>query len=198
MNIVFDLGGVVFRWQPLAIIRSVFSEPATQDLVRARIFEHADWIALDRGTLALDQAIARGTSRTGLPRGQIEQLLRAVPRFLTPIQETLDLIRAIRDTDNKLFVLSNMHLASIAHLEQHYDIWDMFDGVVISSRIQKVKPEIDIYEYLLSQHRLDAAKTVFIDDMHENLVAASATGIQTIGFVDADQCRQELVNLGCL
>ena len=197
MNVVFDLGGVVFNWQPLAIIRSVFSDARTQDLVKARIFEHADWIALDRGTLALDQAIARGASRTGLPRWQIEQLLNAVPRFLTPIQETLDLIRAIRDTDNKLFVLSNMHLASITHLEQHYDIWDMFDGVVISSRIQKVKPEIEIYEHLLTRYRLDAVNTVFIDDMKENLVAASATGIQTIGFADADQCRRDLAALGC-
>lgn len=197
MNIVFDLGGVVFNWQPLAIIRSVFDDSETQNLVRARIFEHADWIELDRGTLALDRAIARGASRTGLPRGQIEQLLHAVPRSLTPIQATLDLIRAIRETDNKLFVLSNMHHASIAYLEQTYDIWDMFDGVVISSRIQKVKPETEIYEYLLTRHRLDAANTVFIDDMNENLVAASATGIQTIGFVDAEQCRRELAALGC-
>lgn len=198
MNVVFDLGGVVFNWQPLAIIRSVFSDVKTQGLVKARIFEHADWIALDRGTLALDLAIARGASRTGLPRWQIEQLLNAVPRSLTPIQETLDLIRAVRETDNKLFVLSNMHRASIVYLEQTYDIWDMFDGVVISSRIRKVKPEREIYEYLLTRHQLDAAHTVFIDDLSENLVAAAATGIQTIGFLDADQCRRDLAALGCL
>jgi putative hydrolase of the HAD superfamily len=132
-----------------------------------------------------------------LPRWQIEQLLNAVPRFLTPIQETLDLIRAIRHTDNKLFILSNMHRASIAYLEQTYDIWDLFDGVVISSRIQKVKPEREIYEYLLTRHRLDAAHTVFIDDLSENLVAAAATGIQTIRFVDADQCRRDLAAFGC-
>ena len=198
MNIVFDLGGVVFRWQPDEIIRHVFRDPEIQNLVKSEIFEHADWIELDRGTISLDQAIVRGTSRTGLPRWEVEQLLNAVPQFLTPIEETIELICAIRGSNNRFFILSNMHTASIAYLEKRHKIWDMFDGVVISSRIQKVKPEIEIYEHLLTKYKLIATETVFIDDMSENLVAASKIGIQTIKFVDADQCRQGLLNLGCI
>ena len=198
MNIVFDLGGVVFNWQPDAIIRRVFQDPETQDLVRAEIFEHADWVELDRGTIALDQAIVRGASRTGLPRENIEKLLNEVPRSLTPIQETIDLIRSIRDSNNRFFILSNMHIASISYLEKKHKFWDMFDGIVISSRIQKVKPEIEIYEHLLKEYMLNAAETVFIDDMGENLAAASSIGIQTIRFADPFQCRQALVDLECI
>jgi putative hydrolase of the HAD superfamily len=91
-----------------------------------------------------------------------------------------------------------MHPASIAYLEKTHDIWDLFDGVVISSRIQMVKPEIQIYEYLLATHGLIATETVFIDDLSENLVAASTLGIQTIQFVDANQCKRDLTNLGCI
>ncbi len=198
MNIVFDLGGVVFRWQPEKIIRHVFQDKKKQDLVRSGIIENADWVELDRGTLSLDQAIARGTSRTGLPREEVEKLFNAVPQSLTPIEETIDLIRAIRGLNNRLFVLSNMHAASISYLEKRHKIWNLFDGVVISSRIQKVKPEIEIYEYLLAVHGLNAAETVFIDDMSENLAGASQVGIQTIRFVDADQCRKDLMSLGCI
>ena len=183
MNIVFDLGGVVFRWQ--------------QDLVRAEIFEHSDWIELDRGSITLGQAIVRGTSRTGLPRGDIEKLFKAVPQSLTPIDETIELIREIRGSNNSFFVLSNMHAASISYLEKTYKIWSLFDGIVISSRIQMVKPEIEIYRHLLATYALNAAETVFIDDMSENLAAASKVGINTIKFLDADQCRQALMNLGC-
>jgi len=197
LNIVFDLGGVVFDWQPDAIIGRVFDNSETQALVRAEIFEHADWVELDRGTITLDQAINRGTSRTGLPRQDIESLFNEVPRALTPIQETIELIRSLRDSDNKLFILSNMQFASIAYLEKTHSIWDMFDGIVISCRIQKVKPEIEIYEHLLTVHKLNAIETVFIDDMSENLAAASSIGIQTIRFLNPRQCRQELVNLKC-
>ena len=192
MNIVFDLGGVVFQWQPEAIIKSVFEDSDTQDLVRKGVFEHADWVELDRGTIALEQAIDRGAARTGLPCKDIERLLNAVPHFLTPIEATIELIRDLSDTRNSLFVLSNMHLASIEYLEKHHNFWDAFDGVVISSRIQMVKPEPQIYEYLLKSYQLEAAETIFIDDMPENLLAASSKGIKTIRFVDTAQCARDL------
>lgn len=192
MNIVFDLGGVVFNWQPDAIIRSIFEDTDIQDLIRKEIFEHTDWVELDRGTIELEQAIDRGATRTGLASEDIERLLGAVPHFLTPIEATIDLIHDLSHTENRLFVLSNMHLASIAYLEQHHKIWDLFDGIVISSRIQMVKPELQIYEYLLKLYRLEPAETVFIDDLHENLLAASAVGIKTIQFVDSAQCARAL------
>jgi putative hydrolase of the HAD superfamily len=192
LNIVFDLGGVVFNWQPDAIINSVCDDADTRNLVRREIFEHADWVELDRGTIALQQAIDRGAIRTGLPVALIERLLAAVPLFLTPIQATIELIHDLYGTTNRLFVLSNMHLASIAYLEERHGIWDMFDGIVISSRVQMVKPEHRIYEYLLRRYQLEPAATVFIDDMAENLAAASSLGIRTIRFIDSDQCAREL------
>ena len=108
MNIVFDLGGVIFNWQPDKLIRSVFDDPKTQQLVRVEIFEHPDWVELDRGTLDVEQAIERGASRTKLPRAEISKLMSEVPRSLTPIHESIDLLRSIRGTDNKFFILSNM------------------------------------------------------------------------------------------
>ena len=192
MNIVFDLGGVVFNWQPTAIITNFFDDTDTQDLVRKEIFEHSDGVELDRGTIALTQAIERGALRTGLPRQDVARVLEAVPRFLTPIEATIDLILGLSNTENRLFVLSNMHRASIAYLEEHHDFWDRFDGVVISSRIQMVKPEAQIYEYLLNEFQLDAADTIFIDDMPENLEAASAAGIRTIRFIHPEQCERAL------
>ncbi len=198
LNIVFDLGGVVFNWQPDAIIKSVFEDRQTQALVRREIFEHPDWVALDKGTLPLYQAVDRAATRTGLPQEDVERLLNAVPRFLTPIEETIQLIHDLASTDSRLFILSNMHIASIAHLEEQHSFWHLFDGIVISSRIKMVKPEARIYRYLLSEYRLDPAETIFIDDTGENLTAASATGIQTIQFVNPSQCRQELVDRECM
>lgn len=194
MNIVFDLGGVVFNWQPDVIIASVFEDRSTQDLVRKEIFEHSDWIELDRGAISLGSAIDRGAVRTGLPTQDIARLLNAVPGFLTPIDQTIELIRRLGNTANRLFVLSNMQLASIAHLEQQHDIWELFRGVVISSRIRKVKPDIEIYRYLLDQYQLRPSETVFIDDVPENLEAAASLGIRTIRFFDAAQCERALLD----
>lgn len=198
MNIVFDLGGVIFDWQPDALVRRVFDEPETQARVRREIIDHPDWIELDRGTLSLDEAITRGASRTGLPADAVARLFDAVPASLVPIEETVDLVRAVHAAGHPLFVLSNMQLASADFLEKRHDIWGLFEGVVFSSRIQMVKPEPGIYKYLLAEHRLDPTGTVFIDDIAENLAAASAFNIRTIQFVDPVQCRSELVGFDCL
>lgn len=198
VNIVFDLGGVVFRWQPDVLVRRVFDDLQTQARVRREIIDHPDWIELDRGTLALDAAIARGASRTGLPDHAVARLFDEVPRSLTPIEATIDLIREMNESSHRQYVLSNMHRASADFLERNHDIWRMFEGVVFSCRIQKVKPEPGIYEYLLTEHRLDPADTVFIDDIAENLAAALAFGIRTIQFIDPAQCRTDLAKLNCL
>ena len=198
LNVVFDLGGVVLNWQPREVVQRVFEDPKIQQLVSAQIIGHDDWVELDRGTLTADQAIGRGAERTGLLRADISRLFHEVPRSLTPIHETLELIRRVRDNGNRLFVLSNMHSATIAYLEEKHDFWDMFDGIVVSCRIRKVKPELEIYEYLLREYQLEATDTVFIDDLNENLEAASVAGIQTIRFVSPSQCRQDLMDLKCI
>ncbi len=198
MNIVFDLGGVVVNWQPDILVSNVFEDTDTQNLVKKEIIKHADWVELDRGSLALEDAIDRGAARTGLSCGEIERLFEAVPPSLTRIEATIELIHELSKTTNRLFVLSNMHLASIAYLEQRDTFWDVFDGIVISSRIHMVKPEGQIYEHLLSSYQLAADDTVFIDDLQENLTAASNLGIRTVRFDNSTQCRQALVELGCI
>lgn len=197
LNIVFDLGGVVFTWQPDKIIQAAFESTELQKLVKAEIFDHPDWIALDRGTLEFNHAVERGASRTGLSQTEIQRLLNLVPAALTPIPETMALLQSLSNTSNKLFVLSNMHFASIEHLEQEHSIWNMFAGKVISCRIKKVKPELDIYQHLLNEYALKPEETVFIDDMDVNLLAASTLGIRTIKFINASQCQQSLEKLQC-
>jgi putative hydrolase of the HAD superfamily len=197
LNIVFDLGGVVFNWQPDVIVASHFQDRSTRDLVRQEIFEHSDWIDLDRGVISFERAIDRGAMRTGLPAAEIGRLLSAVPSFLTPIDQTIDLIYRLGNTVNNLFVLSNMSLPSIEYLERQHDIWGLFKGVVISSRVKMVKPDIEIFRYLLDKYRLQPTETVFIDDLPKNLEAASSLGIRTVRFFDSIQCEQALLEHRC-
>ena len=95
-------------------------------------------------------------------------------------------------------MLSNMHVASFDHIKQKYSFWDVFDGMVISCRIQKVKPELEIYQHLLEQHSLAADQTIFIDDTPRNLDAASKVGIRGIKFENPCQCEKDLKAVGCI
>ena len=198
MNLVFDLGGVVVRWDPDAIIAGVFADPEARAKVQADVFSHADWLELDRGTLGRDEAIARAAKRSGVPVTEITRLLHAVPPSLTVFPDTVELLRRLKRKGYPLYCLSNMHFASIEYLEKTETFWDVFDGRVISCRLQLCKPEPGIYEHLLRTYGLRPEETLFIDDVQKNLDAAAQLGIQTLRFENAAQCERELRALGLI
>jgi putative hydrolase of the HAD superfamily len=188
----------VVRWEPEAIICGVFDDPADRAAVRKEIFAHPDWLELDRGTLARDEAVVRGAQRTGLPEAEVERLLQHVPPSLVPIPATVELLYRLKARGHALYCLSNMHFASIEHLERMHSFLEVFTGKVISCRLQLCKPEPGIYAHLLKAHGLDAPSTLFIDDVEANLKGAAQLGIRTLKFEDPEQCERELHALGYL
>jgi putative hydrolase of the HAD superfamily len=198
VNVVFDLGGVVLEWQPARIVESEFEDPAMRERLRTSTFAHPEWLELDRGTINQDDVVARGARRSGLTVSEMEDLVAKLTLSLRPIPGTLDLIRAVKDRGNRVYVLSNMPTAAVAHLEQEYSFWDLFDGIVFSSRVHMVKPESEIYQHLLDTYNLAAEDTVFIDDMEINLEAAAKLGIRTVKFTNPLQCETELRKFGCI
>lgn len=198
LNIVFDLGGVVVRWEPKALIAGMFDDPEVCRVVHSEFVGHPDWIELDRGTLAPEDAVARASERTGLSPYELSQFLQSVPSGLVAINDTIELLYRLKAQGHSLYCLSNMHWASIEYLERAYEFFDLFTGKVISCRLNLCKPEPKIYSYLLETHGLNAADTVFIDDVEINLVTARQMGIQTIRFENPFQCANELRKTGCI
>ena len=198
MKIIFDLGGVVVRWEPAVLLAQIFDDPATCEILISQFIGHADWLELDRGTIAPEDAVARAARRTGLSEQTVGNFLHEVPASLVPIPETVALLYQLRDQSHSLYCLSNMHCASIEYLERAHGFWDVFSGKVISCRVRLCKPEAKIYAHLLESYQLDAAETVFVDDVEVNLAAARQLSIRTIRFESAAQCAGELRALGCM
>jgi HAD superfamily hydrolase (TIGR01509 family) len=192
------LGGVMLTWDPQAIVVSVFADPGDRHLVLDRVFHHSDWHELDRGTLEPSAAVERAANRTGISSDRLNELFKVVPGALVPIPASLALVEDVRAAGNPLFVLSNLHRASLARIEADYDVFRLFDGRVISCEVGACKPESAIYRVLLERFNLDPSVTVFIDDMQVNLDAAATLGIGTILFEGVDSCRAQLHALGCI
>jgi putative hydrolase of the HAD superfamily len=135
--------------------------------------------------------------RTGLPAAQNLAILQAVPASLLPDPAMLTLIETLHGAGHRLYALSNMGHASIDWLEQHA-FWRFFSGKVVSARVRMMKPEPDIYRYLLVSFDLKADECLFIDDSPANVAAAQALGIGGLVFTDVPSCRQQLLSLGYL
>lgn len=197
MAIIFDLGRVVVSWDPVGIVRSVRGAQGAEQLAE-RLFNHPDWLEVDRGTLSLHTMARQAEHRTGLSAAENLAILQAVPASLVPDPAMLSLIESLHGAGHTLYALSNMGHASIDWLEQHQPFWRFFSGKVMSARVRMMKPEPDIYRYLLVSFDLQAEQCLFIDDSPANVTAAQALGIGGLVFTDAYSCRQQLVAQGYL
>jgi putative hydrolase of the HAD superfamily len=198
MNIIFDLGGVVVTWKPEELVRSFTDDMKIQDILLSKLIRHSDWIELDRGLLSLSEAVERCAARTGLNPEYITRFMKRVPPSLIPKDETIELMHLLKNKGHNLFCLSNMHAASISYLEKTYSFLNIFEGIVVSCRVNMVKPDPGIFRHLITTYHLEPAQTVFIDDSPANIDTAESMGIKTILFKDAAQCLKALVSFGCI
>ncbi len=80
-------------------------------------------------------------------------------------------------------------------LEDVWEIADAFDEIIISAEVGFAKPEEKIYQLALDRLGVIADRTIFIDDFTANVDAASAMGMQTIHFQNADQAQAQLKSM---
>jgi putative hydrolase of the HAD superfamily len=194
-NIIFDLGGVVLEWNPDKILEGYYTDPSARAAMKAALFKHPDWLQMDRGTLTESAALDRLKNRTGRPVAELSGLFEAIRSSLQPKADTVALLQRLAQRQVPLYCLSNMPAGTFAYLRAQHAFWDAFRGIVISGEIKMLKPEREIFEYLLQRYELSPTDTVFVDDSAQNVQAAGRLGMHAVWFRDARQCELELERL---
>ena len=196
--IVFDLGAVVFRWQPRSLLKQVFADKAPDEgqigLWVADIFRgftaQSEWGQFDMGVLGIEQVAARIAARSTLSIDELESFIHAIPNHLQPIPETVALIERLNQAGHTLYYLSNMPAPFAAQLLKANDFARWFRDGIFSSDVGMIKPQADIFR--LAQHRFGLDAPVFIDDSVKNVDMALELGWRAIRFDSAEQVAQEL------
>lgn len=202
MNIVWDFGGVLFRWQPAALLARMLPSRVTDEASanhwQALFFEHydGDWGEFDRGTIEVDELVARIAARTGLSSAEVRAVVEAVPGELEPNASSVALLARLRERGHRLFFLSNMPAPYAEHLERTHAFLAQFDDGVFSSRVKLAKPDAAVFRLAQERFRVVAAQTLFIDDHTPNVAAARAQGWRALHFTEAVAAETELRSLG--
>ena len=194
-SVIFDLGGVVLRWNPESIITSFSPDELTQSVIRRDVFQHPDWLDMDRGVLPEQQAIQRFHMRTECSLAEISALMQAVKDSLQPIPGTVELLEELAQLEVPLYCLSNMPATTADYLRAQHTFWRLFRGVVISGEVNLVKPDPAIFRYIASRYGLTPQDTTFVDDHSPNIESAARLGFRTVLFKDPAQCRDSLQDL---
>jgi putative hydrolase of the HAD superfamily len=191
-NVIFDLGGVMITWRPQEIIDRFYLEPALRDAVRTHVFQHPDWVEMDRGTLDEPAAARAFARRMGRPISEMSALFEHVRASLKPIPASVELAQNLRARGLSLFALSNISEPMFRYLQTQNSFFDLFTGIVISGAIKMVKPEPEIFAHLAQRFSVGYSEAVFIDDHPANVEAARRLGLAAVLFENSEQCAAEL------
>ena len=98
--------------------------------------------------------------------------------FLAP---GLQFIRECKEQGHELYLLSNWDSISFKILtEQAQDIFNLFDGILISGDCGLLKPDPAIFKLMLKKFNLNPCDCLYLDDQAENIIAAQKLGIRSV------------------
>ena len=205
-TLVFDIGGVVVRWQPLQLMQQVLPQQAHDEhsakAVAAAIFQGltpgGDWAEFDLGRIDPDALAERIAARTGFAVEGIRALIAAIPSHIQPMPASVALLQRVRAAGHRLTLLSNMPRPYADHLEAAHTCFSWFEAGVFSGRVGLMKPQRAMFEHARNTLALDLEHALFIDDHPANIDAARAFGWQALHFEDAAQCEAALRHDGWL
>lgn len=198
-TVVFDLGGVLVDWDPRYLLRKVMpGREAEMEALLADVLNHAWNLERDKGD---SWAEAMEQAKVDYPEwADIFDLYteRWAETLGGSHERTVEILRELKARGTPLYALSNWSAEMFPYAEATFDWLSLFDGVVVSGRVKMIKPDRDIFDYLMETYDLDADDILFVDDHEPNVVAARSYGIRTHHFTDPEELRRELVEVGLL
>ncbi|MCR5474491.1 MAG: HAD family phosphatase [Lachnospiraceae bacterium] len=196
-TIIFDMGNVLidFRWKALYHEMGLEGEKFDK-MARATVLDPV-WNEFDRGEWT-DEEILEGFIRNA---PDIEKELRDFygDRFrglLRKYDYTDEWLDRLKAKGYRIYILSNFSRKAYRECADELDYIKKADGAVISYMIKMIKPDPEIYRYLLDTYDIKPEEAVFIDDTEKNLAAARDFGINTILFTGKEDADRALAGYG--
>lgn len=199
-NILFDMGGVLLRFEPRTFIArlGVTGEDAAE--LERQVFHTVEWVQMDKGTLTEDEALASMCRR--LPErlhAAASELVHHWDEPRLPMPGATELVRELSDKGYPLYLLSNAAL-------RHHVYWPKLpmapyfgDRLMVSADWHLLKPDPAFFQKALTLFGLRAEECLFIDDSTPNVLSAMEQGMEGVVFHgDMDILRRDLQERGVL
>lgn len=201
-NFLFDLGGVIldlsFEHTFEAFSRlSSFSVTEIEQLAAERL----EFKQYETGKIS-DQEFREFIRASMNIKVSDETIDTAWNAMLVSIPESrLVTLQNLRK-NYKIFLLSNtngIHLrafnAMVKSVSDHSSLDFCFHKVYYSHEIGMRKPDVEIFQHVLTSSNLQPDRTLFFDDLNLNVEGAQQAGLQTYHVTNADELFKELDKL---
>lgn len=196
-NYIFDFGNVLANFYEEMLTKPYVEDEKLRKTISQVVFDRLYWDRLDDGSITDEEVKAE--IRRRLPEAHQDLgclVYDSWVKTLTPVPGMGELVADLKKKGKKLYLLSNI---SVGFAEEYAKVlWlkellGQFDGLVFSGVIALVKPNREIFEYLLKTYSLKPEECLFIDDRQANIDGAKAVGIAGYCFDgDAEKLRAYL------
>ena len=189
--IVFDFGGVMTGEQNREIVVQFLKETfqlsdtdfdkvneEKRRAIKGGVSDEEFWIAYGK---------EKGIKLSPDFKNSFKQVMKEAISINPEMYQLVDQLKG----QKPVAMLSNID-ARLSKLVRSFGFYDPFYPCLLSCEIGCEKPDRKAYEILMNELGLPPAEIVFIDDMPENIEAASKLGLDAILFESPAQIRSEL------
>jgi 2-haloacid dehalogenase len=198
-NIIFDLGGVLIDWNPRYLFKKIFSTEEEMEYFLNHVAT-SEWNAKQDAGRSLQEGTAWLIERFPQYSDAIRAYYERWEEMLGgEIKATIDIfyrLKAMRSY--RLYALTNWSAETFIIARQRFAFLQDFDGIVVSGEEKTRKPFLDIYQRLIDRFQILPERSLFIDDVPENIEGAKQAGLHTCLFVSPDVLEQQLTAMGIL
>lgn len=184
-NIIFDLGGVIINLdipKTIAEFNKLSGRPF--EAIYTQLQQTPIFDDFDKGQIS-EEKFFEEIKRLLQVAVTKEQLLNAWNAMLLdfPLRR-LELLKSLK-TKYRLFLLSNTNETHVTEFEKqlhrihgYKNLEPFFEKVYYSCLINMRKPDVEIFEFVLRENKLEPEETLFIDDSPQHIEGALQTGIK--------------------
>ena len=199
-NIIFDLGGVLLNLD-VQRTRNAFIELGLTQIDEQFRIGHAESFFKQHETGSItDEEFIESARKLSKPGTTVQQVIKAWNVMLLDFPaERVKLLKELKKK-YRVFLFSNTNAIHMEHFKNNfqkvygYPMDDNFEIAWYSHLINKRKPDVAAFEYVIAKSGIQAADTLFIDDALVNVEGARQAGLQTVHITEG----KTILDLGLL
>lgn len=181
-HFIFDMGGVLVKPIPHDLVKNEDSYVKC-DTEEMKDFFWNTFFEFERGTIDTRGFIDRLQpyfNKKGLTPEEYEQVYYNIgKKYGGVFENAYEMLKQLKDEGYKVYLLSNLHEISFKDFSNNFDV-SIFDKLFLSYEIGMLKPESDIYKYVINKIGDEPKEMCFFDDKIENIESAKRNGMNAI------------------
>ena len=175
---LFDIGNVLLHVDFGASLPRLFpAPPAALPLRFTRVMARKD--ELESGRMASQDFLDEAIAALGYA-GPRENFLNAWLDIFEPNQPMWRTVEELSAAGHRLILFSNtndLHMNDVLHRFQ--PLFRHFPEAVYSYKVGSMKPDDPIYQHAIETHHLTPDRTIYIDDLPENIATGKRFGFRS-------------------